>query len=449
MLTDRWYTLRPHEGQSKLFHSGARFLVAACGRRSGKTELAKRKGVQLSLAVPRQNGRFMFAAPTRGQAKEIFWEDLKSLTPSEAVETIYEGTCTIKLRNGNKIQVEGLDRPQRIEGSPLDWICVDECADVRETSFNRHIRPALDTVGRPGAAWLIGVPRGRGYFYKMFLKAKENSNPDWESFSWPSSDILPKEVIDAAKEDLDPLTFAQEYEANFLNPSGRAYYTFDRGVHATRALGYDDRFPLIFCFDFNVDPGIAVVCQDRPIDEKSQEGLVTHCIDEVFIENDSNTERVANKLVESWGHHKGAIEIYGDASGGARRSSATTGTDWDIIKQVLKGAGLQVHTRVPRSNPPIKSRVNALNRRILSGASYVQYGDQIQIDSSTAKPSLLVDPFTCTHLINDLEGVSVIPGSAGEIDKKSDLSLTHLSDALGYFVHRKYPMKTVRTAWSH
>lgn len=404
--------------------------------------------MQLSLSVPRDNGRFMFAAPTRGQSKEIFWEDLKALTPKEAIETIYEGTCTIKLKNGNRIQVEGLDRPQRIEGSPLDWICVDECADVRESSFNRHIRPALDTVGRPGAAWLIGVPRGRGYFYKMFLKAKDPANPDWDSHSWPSSDILPSEVVDAARADLDPLTFAQEYEASFLNPSGRAYYTFDRGVHATRALAYDDRFPLIFCFDFNVDPGIAVICQDRPI-EGEDRGIVTHCIGEVYIENDSNTERVANKLVESWGHHKGSVEIYGDASGGARRSSATTGTDWDIVKNILRSAGMQIKMRVPRKNPLIKSRVNAVNRRLLSGASYVQIRDQIQIDHSTALPSLLVDPFTCSNLINDLEGVSIIPGSAGEIDKKSDPNLTHLSDALGYFVHHKYPMKSVKTSWSH
>ena len=42
--------------------------------------------------------------------------------------------------------------------------------------------------------------------------------------------------------------------------------------------------------------------------------------------------------------------------------------------------------------------------------------------------------------MRDLEGVSVLEGSSGEIDKKADPNLTHISDALGYYIERRFPV---------
>jgi hypothetical protein len=49
-LPARWQPLRPHVVQSQLWHSTARFRVVPAGRRSGKTELAKRRLVLCGLA---------------------------------------------------------------------------------------------------------------------------------------------------------------------------------------------------------------------------------------------------------------------------------------------------------------------------------------------------------------------------------------------------------------
>jgi hypothetical protein len=34
----------------------------------------------------------------------------------------------------------------------------------------------------------------------------------------------------------------------------------------------------------------------------------------------------------------------------------------------------------------------------------------------------------------------LLAGGSGEIDKKRDPELTHMSDALGYFVHARHPV---------
>src|SRR5690349_58188 len=85
-LTPRWRPLRYHPEQCRLERSPARFKIVPAGRRSGKTEIAKRELV-LSLwdcyvkPRPWDDPRFFAAGPTRDQAKRIFWKDVKALTP--------------------------------------------------------------------------------------------------------------------------------------------------------------------------------------------------------------------------------------------------------------------------------------------------------------------------------------------------------------------------------
>ena len=134
----RWYPLREHAEQRRLWESPCRFRVAAAGRRSGKTELSKRAGVAKAIGPQRfADARYIYGGPTWEQGRRIFWSDLKKLTPRWALRgqdprrAISESELSIRLASGAVIQVVGLDRPQRAEGTPIDWLCVDEAADVR------------------------------------------------------------------------------------------------------------------------------------------------------------------------------------------------------------------------------------------------------------------------------------------------------------------------------
>ena len=83
----RWYALRPHAEQRALWSSPARFKVAACGRRSGKTELSKRFAVISAIArhdVP--DYRVILGSPTWQQTKRVFWKDVVALCPTWALK---------------------------------------------------------------------------------------------------------------------------------------------------------------------------------------------------------------------------------------------------------------------------------------------------------------------------------------------------------------------------
>jgi len=431
----RLYPLRTHPEQDRLRRSRARFRVVPSGRRSGKTELAKRHLLVEALsAIGWADPRFFAAAPTRDQAKAIYWSDLKAMIPRALVADRSETALTLWLRNGAEISVIGMDRPERIEGRPWNGGILDEYANMKEGAWGENVRPALSD--RKGWCWLIGVPEGRNHYYDLWKYARSGVDAEWDGFHWHSKDILDPAEVAAAKRQLDPLVFEQEYEGSFVNFEGRAYYTFLEADHC-RALVYNPVAPLNFCFDFNVEPGVCAVTQEQTLPgqfERDKGGFLlldrpvtgTGIIGEVHIPRNSNTPAVCNKLIEDWGKHAGPVRCYGDATGGARGTAKVAGSDWDLIRSALRVAfGDRLSMRVPPSNPAERSRLNAMNSRIRSGDGTIR---------------LMVDPAKAPNVVKDMEGVRLLKGGSGEIDKASTPALTHVSDALGYYVVKEFPV---------
>lgn len=434
-LTPRWYPLRPHATQLSYWLSPHRFNTVPCGRRSGKTELFKRRLVKRAIVGTLfSEPRFFAGAPTRDQAKRIFWDDLKALVPAWAMTAAPRETdLSIPLWHGGEIVVVGMDKPERIEGAPWDGGGLDEYGNMKAKAWPEHVRPALSDRG--GWCDFTGVPEGRNHYYELDRTAKaevvahgEASN--WGSFHWRSEDILPADEILAAKSELDELTYEQEYGGSFVTFQGRIYYPFDEATHCARLFErYNPRAPLILCFDFNVSPGVAVIAQEM----KLPNGVNgTGVIGEVWIPQNSNTPLVCRRILQDWGDHTGPVRCFGDATGGAKGTAKVQGSDWDLIRAVLrsgdqglKGFGDRVSYEVPAANPAERSRVNAVNSRLRTADGTVR---------------MMIDPSRAPHLQKDFEGVQVVKGSAGEIDKKSDPKLTHSSDGFGYYIVREFPV---------
>lgn len=419
----------------------------AAGRRSGKTEVGgKRRPILEALVDARfSDGRTVFAAPTQDQARDIFWPDLKAMVPPAVVREVRESyPQTIVLTTGHRMEIRGLDRPQRIVGSPLDRIVITEVDDLKDlTVIDEEVLPALGTTGRLGCGIFEGVPNGMAILWALRERALDPENPDWEYFEWPSSEVLLPEEDEFWRRNLDPETYDREFNASFRNFSGRAYYPFDWKVHAVERLEYDPRVPLRFCFDFNVDPGVAVIVQEQAYRGRRTEvaPVFTAVVGEVHIPEDSNTEKVCRKLVEDWGGHRGPVYCYGDASGGARHTSQTEGSDWDLIAGrggiLRRHFGARLRLQVPEANPLVKPRVNALNTRL-----------SVSDLTSPGRVRMLVDPARAHRTCLDLDGVTLVKGGAFEIDKKKceKAGLTHLSDALGYYVHEEHPLRAAAAA---
>lgn len=438
---EMWRRLRYHPEQHRLWNSKKRFCVVEATRRGGKTELAMRRGVIAAMDnTEHQDFLVVFAAPTRDHGRAIYWDRLKSLVPRAIVWMVSESHLEIRLVNGATIAVIGMDKPQRLEGRPIDWGFFDEFWNYRGGVWAKNIRPALSTRGREGSAWIMSVPRPSLQLKELADHAQKPDDPEWDYFNWDAYGILDPKEIESARATLDPLSFAQEFEAKRVSVAGRAYYTFERKVHATERMEYrvkekDGReLGLDFCFDFNRSPGVAVVCQDQlylgkthgPSGARIVDDTISAYVGEVWIPYDSNTPAVCRKLIADWGHHKSNVYLYGDATGGAKGTSSVAGSDWDIITTMMKAHfGPRVKSRVQKSNPSERARVNSMNARFRTADGVVH---------------CMIDPLRCPHLANDVECVTVKQGTDGELDKDADEMLTHPSDAGSYREHEKHPL---------
>lgn len=173
--------------------------------------------------------------------------------------------------------------------------------------------------------------------------------------------------------------------------------------------------PLIISLDFNVDPMCGVVCWAN-----GQDGLTV--VDEIRIPKDSLNEgetpisRWCDELIHRWAADwMGPLHIYGDATE-AKQTVAASMTGWQMVhnklRPVMQDRGLDYMVGVWASNPPEKDRVNTVNNAFEEGRIVVAH--------------------RCLHLRRDLNLVGFKEGTT-QIDK-SDPSLTHLSDALGYAI---------------
>lgn len=431
----RWYTLDYHKPQSIYYRSKSRFNITYSGRRSGKTEIAKRRLIRRAIRFrEHSDGYFFFGAPTSTQARDIYWNDLKRMVPSSLIRgRPYETDYVVRLVTGTEIRCIGLDVPERAEGRPVDGCVLDEFANMKPTVWTHHLRPAVDTKNRLGWVDFVGVPEGRNHFYDLVRSAQADDSGNWMTHHWFSSDILDPDVIAAAKRDLDPLVFAQEYEGSFVSFLGRAYYGFDSEKSTCVGLPYDKDAPLIVCFDFNVSPGVAAIVQEcyvlLPGMHRSIVAPFTAVIGEVYIEQSSNTELVAQKLAREWKDHRGEVRLYGDATGAIKKTQSLSGSDWDIIDRTLEPVfGKRVVHCYGASNPTERARINAVNTRLRAGMP----GEEIR--------RLIVDPVKAPHVVKDFEGVPLVKDGSGRIDKKADRKLSHITDGIGYYIAEEYPV---------
>lgn len=385
-----------------------RFAVVPAGRRSGKTELAKRKLVmELPKKKPWADARYFAAAPTRDQAKRIFWKDIKALMPPGWIRKVSESDLCVTTKFGSELWVVGLDKPQRIEGTPWDGGVLDEYANMRVEAWTENIRPALSDRG--GWCWFIGVPEGLNHYKDLFDYAASGADPEWGAYTWKSSEVLPEGELASARRVMDPRTFRQEYEASFEGAAGRVYYAYDRERHERASIKIRQDLPVIICCDFNVDPCVWEVAQT--------DGRTVWVIDEVFLRN-TNTMEMGREAFSRYGGHRAGTIIYGDASGMNRSTAGQS--DYALLHET----GFR-DQRIRKANPNVRDRVNALNAML----------------ENTAGETRLFHHPDCKALRKDFEAVEWKDGAG--LDKSNNL-LTHATDALGYFIESEFPLRAAR-----
>ena len=385
--------------QSDIFNSSARFRTVVAGRRFGKTFLSTIEIIRAATAGKNKN--CWYIAPTYGAAKEIAWDMMIHTIPDEYIAKTNETALTLRLINGSTIALKGAEKPNNLRGRALDFVVLDEFADMRPETWTEVIRASLSD--RQGNALFIGTPKGRNHFYDLWADGL-GSKDNWASFQYTTIEggNVPPDEIEQAQNDLDRRTFNQEYCAEFVTYSGLIYYAFSRELSVIDVE--DNHSTLLIGMDFNLDPMSAVIC--------IRHGVNLLAIDEIVMYG-SNTDEMAAEIKARYPDRN--IIIFPDPASRQRKTSAGGRTDLSI----LQNAGFSV--KVKKQHPLVRDRINAVNSRLLT---------------SDGQRHLFFSP-KCRQTIKSLERQTYKEGTS----QPNKDGFDHMNDALGYLVEYLFPVR--------
>ena len=252
-----------HPAQDQIAGDRHRFRVARCGRRFGKTFLAAWE--IYAAAISTDNARVVYYAPTRDDARDILWRDLKEVCkesiigdPNESrlelnVRTIHGGVSLIVIYGWEALQERG-----KGVGVKNNFIVLDEVS--KYTNFwygwDEILRPTL--MDTQGGALFISTTNGFNHFYD--LCNKELTDSDFKTFHFKSYDNphIKVEEIDKMKNEMSEERAAQEIFAEFRKKEGLVYKDFSRERHV-RKTGPEMVYETLGGIDFGFTHPAAVI----------------------------------------------------------------------------------------------------------------------------------------------------------------------------------------------
>lgn len=265
------------------FHNRTeRFAIGVAHRRCGKTVACINDKVKRAVTSNKEMYRAGYIAPYLKQAKDVAWEYLKRYSQPVWGGPPNESELFVTLLGGQRIRIYGADNADSLRGGYFDDVTLDEFADMAPSVWGSIIRPML--ADRKGSATFIGTPKGRNSFHDLYERAKDD--PDWFRFMLRASEtgLLAEGELKAARQDMTPEQFAQEFECSFEAAILGAY--FGREVAEAERAGrikvqieIEEDYPVHTAWDLGNSDHMAIWCwqaingEIRIVDYISQHGL--------------------------------------------------------------------------------------------------------------------------------------------------------------------------------
>jgi hypothetical protein len=237
-----------------------RWAVIVAHRRAGKTVACVNDLIAKAIQFKQPEGRFAYVAPLFNQAKDVAWSYLKRYAQPILADSPNESELRVDLVNGARIRLYGADNPDRLRGLYLDGVVLDEYADMRPSVWGEIIRPML--ADRQGWATFIGTPKGRNEFFDIWSRAQ--TDEAWFALMLRASEtgLLVQTELDAARLDMTPEQYEQEFECSFDAAIVGAYWgkeiaAADRAGQITE-VPYDPDLPVHTAWDLGIGDATAI-----------------------------------------------------------------------------------------------------------------------------------------------------------------------------------------------
>jgi phage terminase large subunit len=434
------------EWQADAFESGKKEVVVIGGVGSGKSIWGADQLIEFGCEYPLARIYYMgatYPAMRDGTTETIcqrlddygFRYDLKS---SDLNITVESGPA-----RGARFIPTSSEVFRRLKGQMIDFIWCDEAQEWCEGSdrkgglaydfvFTRLRQSESAQKHYPGLKPRLKLTANPPHHTSHWLYQKFvlRSVVDRDFFHVTTFDnhLLPDrdEYIEQLRERMDPALFKIEVLGEWGDLGiGRVYYGFDSNRHVSDRVELDPAVPLVLTHDFGVDPRVAVIAQLKRGEPPDYQDQVVHVIDEIRIRNGSTFELIAEFTRRFPAEKYPVVFMYGDPAGQSRNS--TTGvSDWAMLQNDARIRRYRATFNQRQDAPLVVDRVAAVNAKLVN---------------ENQKVGVLIHP-RCRYTIEDFQQTRWKEGTR-QLDHGSPskgILLTHLSDALGYFIEREWPL---------
>jgi hypothetical protein len=256
---------RPRELQAEMHDKLKRWNVLVMHRRFGKTVFAVNHMIKHVLTCPLPRPRVALIAPTFTQAKRISWDYVKHYAGVIPGVTFNETELRADFPNNGRIMLLSGENPDALRGIYLDLCVFDEYGMQNPRVWGEVVRPALSD--REGGAIFLGTPAGHNHFFDILQQAKEQTEEGSDQWYWKVAKASETKVVkelelDAAKMQMTPEQYDQEYECSFTAAIIGAYYgkllaALDDENRITR-VPYDPALPVHTAWDLGINDSTAI-----------------------------------------------------------------------------------------------------------------------------------------------------------------------------------------------
>jgi hypothetical protein len=240
-----------HAGQVEALRiiQANRFTALRAGRRFGKTSLAATLAADVALL----GGTAGLFAPIYKLAAPLF--DILVMALAPAVTTANRSIGELRLAGGGGCDVWNLERVRAGRGRRYNLVIIDEAAfggPQLSMAWSANIRPTMTDTR--GAAIVASTPAGLAednFFYRIC----HEQSYGFAQFAAPTSrnPFIDPAEIEALRAQHNPLVFAQEFEAQFVNLAGVGLFDVAAMLNKGEPWETPEKFDTVFA---TLDSGV-------------------------------------------------------------------------------------------------------------------------------------------------------------------------------------------------
>jgi hypothetical protein len=392
-----------------------KFRAYVAGYRAGKTWAGSMAQCIHAYEYPGVNQGYF--APTYPMIRDIYYPTIEEVASAFGLRTVVkEGNHEVEFYSGRRYRgttiCRSMENPENIIGFAIGNALVDEIDTLPINKADRAwgkiiARMSIKRDDLRNGIDVCTTPEGFRFAHKTFVR-RPQENPALaknygliQASTYENEKNLPDDYIATLLEAYPSELIEAYLNGQFVNlTSGTVYRNYDRvRCNSTETIRPGE--PLFIGMDFNVQHMAASIHVQRPTG--------WHRIAELKDVFDTpEMIRIVGGRWKSKGHR---IVVYPDASGKSRKSVDASKTDIAL----LEDAGFGV--RVGADNPPVRDRVNAMNKAFEQGRYFINSA-------------------SCPWSVECLEQQAY--NDNGEPDKTTGHD--HMNDGAGYFVAYEMPI---------